>query len=63
MAMVHEEPKDYIDAEIAAALADPAFRKRLEDFERRDANDEIKWVSHDEARRRLGLPPLSEAKN
>jgi hypothetical protein len=48
---------DPIDEEVAALLADPEVRARLEDFEERFRRGELKTIPHAEIRRRLGLDP------
>lgn len=53
------EPVDPVDEELAALLRDPKVRRRLVDFERRRQEGRPgAGVSHNEARRVVGLPPL-----
>jgi hypothetical protein len=59
MAAAHPEPVDPVDEELAELLRDPEVRTRLEEFERRRGERKVgKGVSHNEARRVVGLPPL-----
>jgi len=52
---------DRIDDEAAALLEDSELRADLEDFVRRAERGELEpGVSHNEARRIVGLPPLPE---
>ena len=61
MAATHPEPVDPVDEELAELLRDPAVRTRLEEFERRRGHHQLgKAVSHNEARRVVGLPPLPD---
>lgn len=61
MAATHPEPVDPVDEELAQLLRDPAVRMRLEEFERRRGENQLgKAVSHNEARRVVGLPPLPD---
>ena len=61
MAATHPEPVDPVDEELAELLRDPQVRGRLEEFERRRREQQLgKGVSHNEARRVVGLPPLPD---
>lgn len=61
MAATDPEPVDPVDEELAQLLRDPAVRMRLEEFERRPSENQFgKAVSHSEARRVVGLPPLPD---
>jgi len=61
MAATHPEPVDPVDEELAELLRDPEVRRRLEEFERRREEQRLgKGVSHNEARRVVGLPPLPD---
>ena len=61
MAPTHPEPVDPVDEELAELLRDPEVRRRLEEFERRRDEQRLgKGVSHNEARRVVGLPPLPD---
>ena len=48
---------DPIDEEVAALLAVPELRARLEDFEWRFKRGELKTIPQAKVRRRLGLDP------
>jgi hypothetical protein len=55
------EPRDPIDEELAALLRHPEVRKRLDEFEQLRREGRLgPGVSHNEARRIVGLPPLPE---
>ena len=59
MAASKPEQVDPVDEELAELLRDPDVRMRLEEFERRRGEHQLgKGVSHNEARRIVGLPPL-----
>lgn len=61
MAATHPEPVDPVDEELAELLRDPEVRRRLEEFERRREEQRLgKGVSHNEARRVVGLPALPD---
>lgn len=61
MAATHPEPIDPVDEELAELLRDPEVRTRLEEFERGRSEHELgKGVTHNEARRVVGLPPLPD---
>ena len=61
MAATHPEPVDPVDEELAELLRAPAVRTRLKEFERRRGRHQLgKAVSHNEARRIVGLPPLPD---
>jgi hypothetical protein len=51
------EPVDPIDAEMAAVLADPDIQASLDEIEAAVARGELGFVSNDEVREMLGLPP------
>jgi hypothetical protein len=56
-----DEPRDPIDEELQALLRHPEVRERLDDYERRRREGRLgPGVSHNEARRIVGLPPLPE---
>ncbi|MFZ0217660.1 MAG: hypothetical protein WAM30_17160 [Candidatus Dormiibacterota bacterium] len=53
------EAEDPIHEEVRRVMADPRVRARLDEAEERDCNGErLPRVSHNEARRMVGLPPL-----
>lgn len=55
---------DPFDAEIEALMADPAFRRELDEFDDRDARGEVQWHDDSKARevlRRHGIPLLGDA--
>jgi hypothetical protein len=55
------EPVDPVDEELEQLLRHPKVRERLDDFERRRREGKLgAGVSHNEARRIVGLPPLPE---
>ena len=59
MAAAHPEPADPVDDDLAQVLRDPDVRESLEEFERRRREGELEeGISHNEARRIVGLPPL-----
>lgn len=61
MAATRPEPVDPVDEELAQLLRDPEVRARLEEFVRRRGEQRLgKGVSHNEARRVVGLPPLPD---
>ena len=55
--MATHPAQDPISEEAERVLRDPRLRRRLEVFERRLANGEVRTVPHEEVRRRLGLVP------
>ncbi len=61
MASAKPEPTDPVDAELEELLCNPKVRERLDDFERRRREGNLgEAVSHHEARRIVGLPPLAD---
>ena len=61
MAAAHPDPVDPVDEELAELLRNPEVRKRLDEFERRRRDGQLgEGISHNEARRAVGLPPLPD---
>ena len=53
--MATNPAQDPIAEEAERVVSDPRVRRRLEDFERRLANGEVKTVPNEEVRRRLRM--------
>ena len=53
--MATNPAQDPIGEEAERVVSDPRVRRRLEDFERRLANGEVRTVPHEEVRRRLRM--------
>lgn len=53
--MATDPAQDPIGEEAERVIRDPGVRRRLEDFERRLANGEVRTVPHEEVRRRLRM--------
>ncbi len=61
--MATNPAQDPISEEAERVLSDPGLRRRLEDFERRLANGEVRTVPHEEVRRRLRMDDTDEPKS
>jgi hypothetical protein len=49
-----------VEDEMRRVLAEPRVKARLDAFEGRERRGELHGISHNEARRIVGLPPLPE---